>query len=155
MIIGDKAPGFSLLNDIADRVSLSSLLGNNIILYFYPRDDTPGCTQEAQDFKAITHELKSLSTIIIGISKDNINSHRNFKKKYDLPFHLLSDENAKTLKEYQVWVEKSMFGKKYMGIERSTFLLDKKGLIVQIWRKVKITNHAMLVLEAVKKLCTK
>ncbi len=155
MLEGTKAPDFSLFNDEAQKVSLETLIGHNLVLYFYPKDDTPGCTKEAQDFAAIIDELKSYNTLIFGISKDNINSHANFKKKYSIPFHLLSDESTKMLQSYGVWKEKSMFGKKYMGIERTTFLIDKNGIIHKIWPKVKVTGHANAVLNSIKELCTK
>ena len=155
MIEGNKAPDFSLFNDEAQKISLENLLSQNIVLYFYPKDDTPGCTQEAKDFATIVDELKSYSTVILGISKDNINSHLNFRKKYNLPFSLLADESTTMLQKYDVWKEKSMFGKKYMGIERSTFLIDKNGIIIKIWRKVKVIGHAAAVLKSVKELCGK
>ena len=150
MIIGDKAPNFSLFSDSGEKISLSSLLGRNIILYFYPKDDTPGCTQEAQDFKSLINDFDELCVTILGISKDNINTHKNFKKKQNLPFILLSDESAEIIKKYDSWVEKNMFGKKYMGIDRSTFLIDKNRIIVKIWRKVKVKGHVKKVLSACK-----
>ncbi|MBQ4875434.1 MAG: thioredoxin-dependent thiol peroxidase [Rickettsiaceae bacterium H1] len=150
MIVVDKAPDFSLFSDNGEKISLSDLSGKNIILYFYPKDDTPGCTQEAKDFTILIDEFEKLSVTVIGISKDNINSHKNFKKKYNLRFTLLSDESAEAIKKYGSWVEKSMFGKKYMGIDRSTFLIDKDGVIIKIWRKVKVNGHAEKVLSVCK-----
>ena len=154
MIEGTKAPEFSLFNDEAQKVSLESLIGKNLVLYFYPKDDTPGCTKEAQDFGSIIDELKNYNTLVFGISKDNINSHTAFKKKHSLPFYLLADESTGMLQNYGVWKEKSMFGKKYMGIERTTFLVDKTGVIRKIWPKVKIAGHANAVLKSVEELCT-
>ncbi len=151
MLTGDKAPNFSLFNDSGEKTSLSDLLSNNVILYFYPKDDTPGCTQEAKDFTELTAEFAELSVQVVGISKDNISSHHTFKQKYDIQLLLLSDESTEVIQKYKVWVEKSMFGKKYMGIERSTFLINKNSEIIQVWRKVKIRNHAQEVLEACQK----
>lgn len=150
---GDNAPDFNLPTDSGKNLSLNELLGKkNIVIYFYPKDDTPGCTIEAKDFRDKIDEFSSLDTVIIGVSKDNIKCHANFKTKYSLPFSLISDENAEMLKSYGVWVEKSMFLKKYMGIERSTFLIDKKGKIVKVWRNVKVSGHADDVLKEAKKI---
>lgn len=149
--IGKTAPNFTLPSDKGTEISLSDLKGKNIILYFYPKDDTPGCTIEAQDF---THKLKeflALDAIVLGVSKDSVKSHCKFVEKYNLNFDLLADESQKTCKDYDVIKEKSMMGRKYMGIERSTFLINKIGKIVKIWRGVKVNGHVEEVLEALKK----
>ena len=150
--IGEEAPDFMLPNDSGDTMSLYDLKGKNVVLYFYPKDDTPGCTQEAKDFREHFADFKKLDTVILGMSKDSVDKHEEFKKKYDLPFNLISDEDTLMLNEYGVWVEKNMYGKKYMGVERSTFLIDKTSKIVKIWRKVSVGNHVKEVLEAVREL---
>ncbi len=150
--VGDKAPEFKLTGDNYEDVALSSFLGKNVVLYFYPKDDTPGCTLEAKDFSCMVDEFEKANTVVLGVSKDDTESHEDFKKKYDLTFTLLSDEDALMLPTYGVWAEKNMYGKKYMGIERSTFLIDEKGIIKNIWRKVKVDGHAKEVLEAAKAL---
>jgi len=152
LAIGDRAPDFILPCDSGDTMSLKDFKGKNLVLYFYPKDDTPGCTQEAKDFRDSFKEFVTLHTAILGVSKDNVDKHEDFKKKYDLPFNLISDEDVLAAKDYGVWVEKSMYGKKYMGIERATFLIDKKGMINQIWRKVKVGGHVDEVLAAVQKI---
>ena len=135
------------------KINLSEFAGkNNIVLYFYPKDDTPGCTLEAKDFKDAMDNFSNNDTIIIGVSKDNVTSHDKFIKKYCLPFDLVSDETLEICKSYGVWVEKSMYGKKYMGIERSTFLIDKNQNIVKEWRKVKVKGHVKEVLTAVENI---
>lgn len=150
--INDKSPDFILPCDTGDSMSLNDLKGKNIVLYFYPKDDTPGCTQESKDFRDKHAEFARLNTVVLGISRDNIESHEAFKKKYDLPFHLISDEDALALKDYGVWTQKNMFGKKYMGIERSTFLIEKEGKISKIWRKVNVEGHVDEVLDSVRAL---
>ncbi|MGL9725242.1 MAG: thioredoxin-dependent thiol peroxidase [Wolbachia sp.] len=153
LTVGNDAPDLSLLTDSGKNLSLNSFLDKkNVVLYFYPKDDTPGCTMEAKDFRDKVNDFSSLDTVIIGASKDSVKCHANFKAKYSLPFYLVSDENTEVLKKYDVWVEKSMFGKKYMGIERTTFLIDKKGKIVKIWKNVKVSGHANEVLERVKEI---
>ena len=139
---GDKAPDFSLLNDQGETVRLKDLIGKKVILYFYPKDDTSGCIKEACDFRDSIKIIENKNTIVIGVSKDGIKSHQKFKKKYNLPFILLSDENLEMLKKYDVWKEKSMYGRKYMGIERTTFLIDGKGIISEVYHKVKVDGHA-------------
>jgi peroxiredoxin Q/BCP len=151
----DYAPDFILPCDSGDTIALADLKGKNVVLYFYPKDDTPGCTQESKDFRDKHDEFEKLNTVVLGVSRDTIDKHEDFKKKYDLPFNLISDEDAVSLKDYGVWVEKSMYGKKYMGIERATYLINKNGNIVKIWRKVNVGGHADEVLEAVKELNTK
>jgi peroxiredoxin Q/BCP len=133
-------------------VSLAKLKGKNVVLYFYPKDDTPGCTIEAKDFRDLMKDFEKNNTTIIGLSKDDVKSHDKFKEKFCLPFTLASDTDGSTCEAYGVWVEKSMYGKKYMGIERTTFLIDKQGKIAQIWGKVKVEGHAKEVLEAAQGL---
>ena len=146
------APGFVSGDSIGEYYLsfFSPYVGHkNVVLYFYPKDDTPGCTKEAQDFRDKYESFLSLNTVIVGVSKDGISSHENFKRKYGLPFELLSDENADLARAYGVWVEKSMFGKTYMGIERATFLIDTSGTIRKIWRNVKVQDHVDEVLKEV------
>lgn len=144
--IGDKAPDFSLLSDSGKTISLKSLKGHKIVIYFYPKDNTSGCTKEACDFKDSIKTFENKETVILGISKDSIESHKSFKSKYNLPFNLLSDETGQVVKDYGVWKEKSMYGKKYMGIERTTFLIDEKGKIKEIWNKVKVPGHVQNII---------
>ncbi|QXK91982.1 peroxiredoxin [Neoehrlichia mikurensis] len=151
--IGDIAPIFTILLDDGRFVTSEFYKNNkNIILYFYPKDDTPGCTMEAANFRDAYKEISSLDAVVIGVSKDNVKSHENFKKKYNLPFHLIADTESKLIQAYDVLVEKSMFNKTYMGIDRSTFLIDKEGIIRKIWRNVKVTNHVSCVIEEIKQL---
>lgn len=150
--IGDKAPNFTLPKDNGGEISLSNLIGKNVVLYFYPKDDTSGCTNQAQQFSAALNEFDALNTVVIGVSKDSIKSHDKFKAKYDLKIDLLSDEELKVANEYGTWVEKSMYGRKYMGMDRSSFLIDTNGNIAQIWRKVKIPGHIDTVIKAIKSL---
>ena len=149
---GDKAPDFTLPTDGGGTVSLKKLKGQKIVLYFYPKDDTSGCTKEAMAFNALKSKFAKANTEIIGVSADSPQSHDKFKAKYDLTFTLASDEPKDMLEAYGVWVEKSMYGRKYMGVERTTFLIDGKGKIREIWRKVKVPGHAEAVLEAAKAL---
>ena len=150
--IGDPAPAFTLPRDGGDTVSLADLKGQNVVLYFYPKDDTPGCTKEAIAFTGQVQDFADANTVIYGISKDNVKKHEKFITKHDLGVRLLSDEDGSMCEDYGVWVEKSMYGKKYMGIERATYLIDKDGKIAQIWRKVKVPGHSDAVLEAAKAL---
>lgn len=147
--IGDKAPDFSLINDEGKNVTLKELKGKKVILYFYPKDDTSGCTKEACSFRDNIKIIEKKNAVVIGVSKDDTKSHQKFKKKYDLPFTLLSDENLDMLKEYDVWKEKSMYGRKYMGIERTTFIIDEKGKIQDIFNKVKVDGHTEEILEKI------
>lgn len=150
--VGDKAPDFAVAFDNAQEITSESLKGKNKVIYFYPKDDTPGCTIEAKDFRDYIKAFEAAGTVVIGVSRDSVKSHDSFKKKYCLPFPLASDEAGTMCEDYGVWVEKSMYGKKYMGIERTTFLVDKAGIIRNIWRKVKVEGHVLDVLNAAKKL---
>ncbi len=150
--VGDKAPDFNLLADGGDRIKLSGLKGKKVILYFYPKDDTPGCTTEACGFRDNLPKFNKVDAEIIGISRDSVTSHDKFKNKYSLPFRLASDEDGKVCNAYGTWVEKSMYGKKYMGIDRATFLIDAKGIVRNIWRKVKVPGHVEEVLAAAKEI---
>ncbi len=150
--IGDAAPEISLPRDGGETVTLSDLKPKSVVVYFYPKDDTPGCTKEAQAFSELAAAFDSENTVILGISKDSVAKHEKFVKKYDLGVILLSDEAGDVCERYGTWVEKSMYGKTYMGIERSTFLIDGTGTIRQVWRKVKVPGHAEAVLAAVKAL---
>ena len=147
-----KALPFTLKNQEGRDVSLEDFSGQWLILYFYPQDDTPGCTIEAKGFTNYFADFEKLDTVIIGISKDSATCHANFKHKYSIPFYLLSDESAAVIQQYNAWAPKSMFGKDYMGIERTTYLIDKSGKIAFIWPKVKVDNHALEVLAKVKSL---
>lgn len=149
---GENAPDFSLPDDAGSVVRLSKLKGRPVVVYFYPKDDTSGCTQEAKDFSCLADQFAKAGADVVGISPDSAASHKKFKTKYDLPLRLLADENKDAANAYGVWVEKSMYGRKYMGVERSTFLIDSKGKIARSWRKVKIPGHAEDVLAAVKAL---
>lgn len=150
--IGDAAPGFTLPTDGGGEVSLSEFKGQKLVIYFYPKDDTPGCTRESQGFRDHLSGFEALNTAVLGISKDSVARHDKFKAKYDLNFPLGSDENGDVCERYGVWVEKSMYGKKYMGIERATFLIDEAGKIAQIWRKVKVPGHVEEVQKAAEGL---
>lgn len=149
--IGKAAPLFSLASDEGE-ISLTDLKGKNVVLYFYPKDDTPGCTIEAQDFTKKIKEFEKLDCVILGVSKDSVKSHCNFISKYNLAFNLLADTDAAVCQKYGVIKDKSMFGKKYLGIERSTFLIDKMGKIAGIWSPVKVNGHVEEVLEFLTKL---
>jgi len=149
--VGDKAPDFKMTTDNGD-VSLKSLKGRNVVLYFYPKDDTPGCTKEACGFQDALPNFSKIEAEIIGVSKDSPTRHQNFKKKYGLKFKLASDEDGAVCESYGVWKEKKNYGRSYMGIERSTFLIDGKGVIRNVWRKVKVDGHVDEVLAAAKAL---
>jgi thioredoxin-dependent peroxiredoxin len=138
--IGDQAPNF-VANSTDGELKLSDLRGKNVVIYFYPKDDTPGCTIEAQDFSKKSDQFEKLDCIIIGVSKDCMNSHNKFINKYNLNFELISDEEKTICDLYNVIKEKSMFGKKYQGIDRATFLIDRMGKIIKIWRTVKVKGH--------------
>ncbi len=145
--IGDRAPGFSLPADNGETLSLDDFAGKLLIIYFYPKDDTPGCTKEACAFRDNLSALNKLETAVLGVSKDSVQKHEKFRTKHDLNFPLLSDENGTMCEDYGVWVEKNMYGRKYMGIERATFLIGADGTIAHIWRKVKVAGHAEDILE--------
>lgn len=149
---GDKAPAFKLETDGGKKVSLKDFAGKPIVLYFYPKDDTPGCTTEAIGFSAAASAFKKSGATVIGVSKDTVASHDKFKKKHDLSLILASDPEGKVIESYGSWVEKSMYGRKYMGIDRSTFLIDSKGKLAKIWRKVRVPGHVEEVLAAAKSL---
>jgi peroxiredoxin Q/BCP len=148
--VGKKAPNFSLLDSNNKKISLSDFKGSKIVLYFYPKDMTSGCTKEACDFRDIFPNFKKVKSIVIGISPDSPESHKKFAMKYNLPFILLSDENKKTLTDYGVWKEKSMYGRKYMGVERTTIIIDEDGKIEKIFPKVKVAGHVEEILETLK-----
>lgn len=149
---GKKAPDFDLPSDQGGSIKLSKLKGKTVVVYFYPKDDTSGCTAEAKDFSCMIDKFKKAGAEVVGISPDSAASKAKFRKKYDLTVHLAADEEKAAAEAYGVWVEKSMYGKKYMGVERSTFLIDTAGKVVQSWRKVKVPGHAEEVLAAVKAL---
>jgi thioredoxin-dependent peroxiredoxin len=150
--LGDKAPDFTLPTDGAGSVTLSKLNGKKVVLYFYPKDDTSGCTAEACGFRDSFPDYGGTGAVVIGISKDSVASHDKFKKKHGLPFILASDTGGDVCEKYGVWVEKSMYGRKYMGIERATFLIDKTGVVRGVWHKVKVPGHVAAVLKAVEAL---
>ena len=149
---GDKAPDFSLEADDGTTVTRDSLAGKTVVLYFYPKDDTPGCTKEACDFRDAFPRFDKIDAVVIGVSPDDPDSHRKFKKKFDLPFRLLSDEGHNLADSFGVWKEKSMYGRNYMGIERTTVIIDRKGRVVRIFPKVKVPGHAAEVEKAVRAL---
>ncbi len=152
LAIGDSAPDFTLPTDSNGEITLSALRGEKIILYFYPKDDTPGCTTEACGFNEALQNFKKLNTRIIGISKCSAAKHDKFKAKYGLNFTLASDDKGEVCDAYGTWDEKSMYGKKYMGIERATFLIDENGKIAAIWRNVKVPGHVDAVKDAISEL---
>lgn len=152
LLEGSKAPDFDLPTDGGGKVSLADLRGAPVVLYFYPKDDTPGCTKEAQDFTAAAGKFRRAGVSVIGVSKDTPAKHDKFKAKHELSVTLASDENGAVIAAYGSWVEKSLYGRKYMGIDRSTFLIDSKGKIRRIWRKVKVAGHVDEVLGAAKDL---
>ena len=149
---GTPAPDFTMPTDGGGSVTLSALRGKPVVLYFYPKDDTSGCTAQACGFRDQLPDFRGVDATVIGVSKDSVASHDKFKAKYDLPFTLASDKEAGVAEAYGVWVEKSMYGRKYMGMERATFLIDKDGVVARVWRKVKVPGHVKEVLEAVKGL---
>lgn len=149
---GSEAPDFVLPGDGGSEVRLSDFRGKTVVLFFYPKDNTSGCTVEAIDFTALKPEFDVVDTVVLGMSPDSPKSHDKFKTKHGLTVGLVSDQEKETLQAYGVWVEKSMYGRKYMGVERSTFLIDPEGRVAEVWRKVKVPGHAQAVLEAAKKL---
>ncbi len=144
------APNFKLLSTTQNRYSLKDSIGKFVVIYFYPKDDTPGCTVETNDFNKLISKFKKLDCEVFGISKDSIKSHDKFRDKYKIKFNLLSDERIKVVKKYKVWGKKKFMGREFMGVVRSTFLIDKKGKIIKIWDNVKVKDHAKEVLEALK-----
>lgn len=152
---GEHAPNFTLPTDGGGSLTLSKLKGTVAVLYFYPKDDTSGCTAEAKDFTELLLDFKAIGVRVLGISPDSIASHCKFKNKHGLGVELAADEDKSVASAYGVWVEKSMYGRKYMGVERSTFLIDRKGRINRAWRKVSVPGHAADVLEAARALVAK
>ena len=152
LAIGDKAPAISLPRDGGDIVNLSDFAGRKVVLYFYPRDDTSGCTKEAVGFSERVDDFAALDTTILGVSKDSVKKHDRFAAKHDLKITLLSDEHGDVCERYGTWVEKKMYGRTYMGIERATYLIDADGKIAQIWRKVRVPGHVDAVHDAVRAL---
>ena len=150
--VGDTAPDFTLPTDGGGEITLSALRGKPVIIYFYPKDDTPGCTKEACGFRDQMPDFSAANATIIGISKDTVAKHDKFKTKYELNFPLASDAEGTVTESYGAWVEKNMYGKKYMGIERSTFLIDGDGVLKGVWRKVKVPGHVDAVLSALKEI---
>ncbi|MDH7791667.1 peroxiredoxin [Ochrobactrum sp. AN78] len=149
--VGDLAPDFTLPSD-SDTINLSSLKGKPVVLYFYPKDDTSGCTKEAIAFSQLKPEFDKIGARVIGLSPDSAEKHAKFRKKHELTVDLAADEDRTALEAYGVWVEKSMYGRKYMGVERATFLIDAEGRIAHMWEKVKVAGHAESVLEASRAL---
>jgi peroxiredoxin Q/BCP len=146
--VGQKAPDFTVMDDKGEKVKLADLKGKKVVLYFYPKDDTPGCTKEACAFRDGIDKIKKRGAVVLGVSADSVESHKKFKSKFDLNFPLLADSDKKMIEAYGVWKEKSMYGKKYMGIERTTFVIDENGKIAHIFPKVKVDQHYDEVLEA-------
>jgi thioredoxin-dependent peroxiredoxin len=149
---GDKAPNFSLEADDGTTVTRDSLAGKNVVLFFYPKDNTSGCTKEACDFRDAFPRFGKVDAVVMGVSPDSLESHRKFKAKYELPYRLLSDEGHKVADSFGVWKEKSLYGRKYMGIERTTVIIDHKGRIARVFPKVKVAGHALEVEKAVREL---
>ena len=149
---GQKAPDVTLPRDGGGEISLADFAGRKVVLFFYPKDDTSGCTKEATGFSAAASEFEAAGAVVIGVSKDSVKSHDKFRDKHGLGIALLSDEHGDVCERFGVWAEKSMYGKTYMGIERSTFLIDGTGTVREVWRKVKVPGHVEAVLEAVRAL---
>ena len=149
---GKKAPAFDAVTDGDGKIALKDLKGRNVVLYFYPKDMTPGCTAEAEGFRDVIKDFEKANTIVIGVSKDSVKRHDNFKAKHDLPFTLISDEDGKICEAYGVWQIKKNYGREYMGIVRSTFLIDEKGKIAKIWSNLRVRGHVDKVLEAAQSL---
>ncbi len=144
--VGDPAPDFTLSDADGNPISLSDFKGQKVVLYFYPKDDTPGCTKEACGFRDAQDDYMEANAVVIGVSPDSEKSHQRFRDKYDLPFLLLADPERQAIEGYDVWKEKNMYGKKYMGVERSTFIIDEDGILLEILRKVKVDGHVQSVL---------
>lgn len=151
--VGDRAPEFGLPDGKGEAIKLKQFRGEqNVVLYFYPRDNTPGCTQEACDFRDSSNALTKAGTVVLGVSPDTTAAHEKFAAKFELPFRLLSDPDHAVAEKYGVWVEKTMYGRKSMGIQRATFLIDKRGKIAAVWPKVKVAGHVEQVMAAIKEL---
>lgn len=150
--VGDAAPDFSMPTDGGGRLSLKDLKGRTVVLYFYPKDDTPGCTKQACGFNDALPDFSGIDAEVIGVSRDPVARHDRFKAKYGLSFRLASDEDGKCSEAYGTWGEKTLYGRKYMGMERATFLIDREGVVRGVWRKVKVPGHVEAVLEAAKAL---
>jgi peroxiredoxin Q/BCP len=150
MKIGQKAPDFTVADDSGKKVKLSDFKGKKVVLYFYPKDDTPGCTKEACNFRDGFAEIKKAGAVVLGVSADSVESHKKFKEKFELNFPLLADTDKKIIEAYDTWQEKSMYGRKYMGIERTTYIIDEDGKISHIFPKVKVGEHYDEVLAALK-----
>ena len=148
--VGKKAPDFSLLNQDEKKISLKDFIGQKVVLYFYPKDDTSGCTKEACSFSDDLPKFSKIDAVVLGVSPDSVKSHKKFSEKYKLKFDLLADDEKKVVEKYDVWKEKSMYGRKYMGVERTTFIIDEIGKIKKIFNKVKVDGHNREVLEALK-----
>ena len=150
--VGQKAPAFSVCDESGELISSKDLKGKTLVIYFYPKDHTPGCTQESCDFRDSMDRIKKAGALVFGVSRDSVSSHLKFKTKLELPFSLLADEEGKMCEAFGVWKEKSMYGRKYMGIERSTFIIDQAGKIARIYPKVSVTGHVDQVIEDLKEL---
>ena len=150
--INSKAPNFNLISTNGNSYSLKDSIGRYVVLYFYPKDDTPGCTIETNDFNKLLTKFKKLNCEVYGVSKDNMKSHNKFKEKYKIKFDLLSDDEIKIVKSYKVWAKKKFMGREFMGIVRSTFLIDPMGKIVKIWDNVKVKDHAQEVFDTLKNI---
>ena len=150
--INSKAPSFIVPSTTNNKYSLKDSIGKYVVLYFYPKDDTPGCTMETNDFNKLLSKFKKLDCEVYGVSKDNLKSHYKFKDKYKIKFDLLADEEIKVLKKYKVWGKKKFMGREFMGIIRSTYLIDKKGKIIKVWANVKVKDHAKEVLETLQNI---
>lgn len=149
---GKKVPTFTLVADDGSKVKLADLKGSPVVLYFYPKDDTPGCTKEACSFRDRKMEIEARGAIVLGVSPDTVESHQKFRAKYDLNFRLLADPDHKVAEKYGAWREKNMYGKKSMGIQRSTYLIDAEGKVAKVWQRVKVEGHDEQVLEALKEI---
>ena len=147
---GSKAPAFTLATDGGDKIKLSDFKGQTVVLYFYPKDDTPGCTKQACAFRDRKSEIEKLGAVVLGVSPDDVESHNAFKEKFDLNFPLLYDKDHKVAEKYGAWREKNMYGKISMGIQRSTFLIDGQGKVAKLWKRVQVNGHDAKVIEAIK-----
>jgi len=150
--VGKEAPDFCLLDENGQKVCLNDFKGKWVVLYFYPKDNTPGCTKEAENFSELLPEFEKLGAVVIGVSPDSVESHKKFKEKRDLKVKLLSDESREVLKAYGVWQKKKMYGREYMGVVRTTYLIDPEGKVTHIWKRVKVKGHAEAVLNKLKDL---